>query len=138
MTDRASSISFLPVSATFDYRGAPEDAGSFLALLGYPLLIEPTARLRGLREDPWPVRWGLILTAVVVLTVLVIIPVVHVFSAALASGNHAGAVAYAARRLGVRAVVFMPEHAPTVKIAAESSSRGSRSGRRSPAPTFST
>jgi len=37
---------------------------------------------------------------------------------AYSSGNHAGAVAYAARVLGAPAVVFMPEHAPAVKIAA--------------------
>ena len=37
---------------------------------------------------------------------------------AYSSGNHAGAVAYAARRLGVPAVVFMPEHAAAVKMAA--------------------
>ena len=33
------------------------------------------------------------------------------------SGNHGQAVAYAARRLGVRAVVVMPETAPAVKVA---------------------
>jgi threonine dehydratase len=33
------------------------------------------------------------------------------------SGNHGQAVAYAARRLGIRAVVVMPETAPPVKVA---------------------
>ena len=32
------------------------------------------------------------------------------------SGNHGQAVAYAARRLGIRAVVVMPERAPAVKV----------------------
>jgi len=32
------------------------------------------------------------------------------------SGNHGQAVAYAARRLGCRAVVVMPDHAPRVKV----------------------
>jgi threo-3-hydroxy-L-aspartate ammonia-lyase len=34
------------------------------------------------------------------------------------SGNHAQAVAYAARRLGVKAVIVMPENAPAVKLEA--------------------
>ena len=34
------------------------------------------------------------------------------------SGNHAAAIALAAKLLGTRAVVFMPEHAPAVKLAA--------------------
>jgi threonine dehydratase len=34
------------------------------------------------------------------------------------SGNHAGAVAYAAARLGVRAVLVIPANAPEVKVAA--------------------
>jgi sulfate transport system permease protein len=37
-------------------------------------------------RDPWPVRWGLTLAAVAVLTILVIVPVVHVFAQALAGG----------------------------------------------------
>src|SRR5215470_5609368 len=32
------------------------------------------------------------------------------------SGNHAQAVAYAAQRLGVKAVIVMPENAPAVKL----------------------
>ena len=32
------------------------------------------------------------------------------------SGNHGQAVAYAAARLGIRAVVVMPEHAPAIKV----------------------
>jgi threonine dehydratase len=32
------------------------------------------------------------------------------------SGNHGQAVAFAARRLGIRAVVVMPERAPTIKV----------------------
>jgi len=32
------------------------------------------------------------------------------------SGNHAQAVAYAAQRLGVKAVIVMPENAPTIKL----------------------
>jgi sulfate transport system permease protein len=38
------------------------------------------------RRDPWPVRWGLTLAAVAVVTVLVIVPLVHVFYQALANG----------------------------------------------------
>jgi sulfate transport system permease protein len=38
------------------------------------------------RRDPWPVRWGLTLAAVAIVTVLVIVPVVHVFYQALAHG----------------------------------------------------
>jgi sulfate/thiosulfate transport system permease protein len=38
------------------------------------------------RHDPWPVRWGLTLAAVAVLTVLVIVPVVNVFYQALGHG----------------------------------------------------
>ena len=38
------------------------------------------------REDPWLVRWGLTLLALAVITVLVIVPVVHVFAQALADG----------------------------------------------------
>jgi threonine dehydratase len=34
------------------------------------------------------------------------------------SGNHGRAVAYVARQLGLRAVVFLSEHAPAVKVAA--------------------
>jgi sulfate transport system permease protein len=37
-------------------------------------------------RDPWPVRWGLTLAAVAILGVLVVVPVVHVFSQALAGG----------------------------------------------------
>ena len=37
---------------------------------------------------------------------------------AYSSGNHAQGVAYAARRLGIRAVIVMPSNAPAVKIAA--------------------
>jgi sulfate transport system permease protein len=37
-------------------------------------------------RDPWPVRWGLTLAAVLVLTVLVIVPVVNVFYQALGRG----------------------------------------------------
>jgi sulfate transport system permease protein len=37
-------------------------------------------------QDPWFVRWGLILAAVVVLGVLVIVPVINVFYEALAHG----------------------------------------------------
>ncbi|MDQ3107188.1 MAG: pyridoxal-phosphate dependent enzyme, partial [Actinomycetota bacterium] len=37
---------------------------------------------------------------------------------AFSSGNHAGAVAYAARLLGVPAVILMPEDAPAAKVAA--------------------
>ena len=32
------------------------------------------------------------------------------------SGNHAQAVAYAAHRLGIKAVIVMPENAPAVKL----------------------
>jgi len=38
------------------------------------------------REDPWIVRWSLTLFALGVITVLVIVPVVHVFAQALADG----------------------------------------------------
>jgi len=38
------------------------------------------------RRDPWPVRWGLTLAALTVLTVLVIVPVVNVFYQALGRG----------------------------------------------------
>jgi sulfate transport system permease protein len=38
------------------------------------------------REDPWLVRWGLTLVALGAITVLVIVPVVHVFAQALANG----------------------------------------------------
>ncbi len=38
------------------------------------------------RNDPWPVRWGLTLLAVAVVTVLVLVPVAHVFCQALARG----------------------------------------------------
>jgi sulfate transport system permease protein len=38
------------------------------------------------RRDPWPVRWGLTLLAVAVVTVLVIVPLVNVFAQALAHG----------------------------------------------------
>jgi sulfate/thiosulfate transport system permease protein len=38
------------------------------------------------RHDPWVVRWGLTLAAILVLTVLVIVPVVNVFSQALGRG----------------------------------------------------
>jgi sulfate/thiosulfate transport system permease protein len=41
---------------------------------------------RHVRQDPWPVRWGLTLAAVAVVGVLVVIPVVHVFYHALADG----------------------------------------------------
>ena len=37
---------------------------------------------------------------------------------AFSSGNHAGAVAYAARLLGVPAVILMPDDAPAAKVAA--------------------
>ncbi|HEY7159548.1 MAG TPA: sulfate ABC transporter permease subunit CysW, partial [Gemmataceae bacterium] len=37
-------------------------------------------------RDPWPVRWGLTLAAVLVLTVLVIVPVANVFCQALSRG----------------------------------------------------
>ncbi len=37
---------------------------------------------------------------------------------AFSSGNHAGAVAYAARLLGIPAVILMPEDAPAAKVAA--------------------
>ncbi len=43
-------------------------------------------RTRPAARDPCPVRWGLTLAAVAVLTVLVIVPVVHVFWQALARG----------------------------------------------------
>ena len=39
-----------------------------------------------IREDPWIVRWSLTLFALGVITVLVIVPVVHVFAQALADG----------------------------------------------------
>ena len=39
-----------------------------------------------LRQDPWPVRWGLTLAAVGIVGLLVVVPVVHVFSQALADG----------------------------------------------------
>jgi sulfate transport system permease protein len=42
-------------------------------------------RQRG-QEDPWLVRWGLIVAAIAVLTLLVIVPVVNVFAQALADG----------------------------------------------------
>ncbi len=38
------------------------------------------------KDDPWPVRWGLIFAAVAVLTVLVIVPVVNVFYQAFGRG----------------------------------------------------
>jgi sulfate transport system permease protein len=38
------------------------------------------------RGDPWPVRWGLTLAALAVLTVLVLVPVVNVFYQALERG----------------------------------------------------
>lgn len=38
--------------------------------------------------------------------------------AAFSSGNHAGAVALAARLLGIRAVILMPQDAPAAKLAA--------------------
>jgi sulfate transport system permease protein len=41
---------------------------------------------RRAQEDPWPVRWGLTLAAVAVVTVLVVVPVANVFSQALANG----------------------------------------------------
>jgi sulfate transport system permease protein len=41
---------------------------------------------RGKRQDPWWVRWGLILAALAILTVLVVLPVVNVFYQALAQG----------------------------------------------------
>lgn len=37
-------------------------------------------------DDPWLVRWGLTLAAVGVITILIIVPVVHVFAQALARG----------------------------------------------------
>jgi sulfate transport system permease protein len=40
------------------------------------------------RRDPWYVRWGLTTLAILVLTVLVIIPVINVFYNALAAGVH--------------------------------------------------
>jgi sulfate transport system permease protein len=45
--------------------------------------------LRRTRQDPWYVRWTLTALAVVVLTVLVIVPIVSVFAEALAGGLRA-------------------------------------------------
>jgi sulfate transport system permease protein len=45
-----------------------------------------SATLRRGQRDPWLVRWTLTLTALAVLTVLVIVPVVNVFVQAFASG----------------------------------------------------
>jgi sulfate/thiosulfate transport system permease protein len=47
---------------------------------------EPPPRPRAAREDPWPVRWGLTALAVGVVTVLIVVPVVHVFTQALSGG----------------------------------------------------
>jgi sulfate transport system permease protein len=38
------------------------------------------------RHDPWPVRWGLIIAAAIVVGVLVVVPVVGVFAQALGGG----------------------------------------------------
>jgi sulfate transport system permease protein len=38
------------------------------------------------RQDPWPVRWGLTLLALVVVSVLILVPVANVFCQALAHG----------------------------------------------------
>src|SRR5207237_1259625 len=50
---------------------------------GKELFMTPPRRNQ---QDPWWVRWTLTLLAVAVLTVLVILPVVHVFVSALAHG----------------------------------------------------
>jgi sulfate/thiosulfate transport system permease protein len=47
---------------------------------------EQPARPRRLHEDPWLVRWVLTLAAVGVMTLLVVVPVVHVFAQALSKG----------------------------------------------------
>ncbi len=51
-----------------------------------PAETHANAARRAAARDPWPVRWGLILAAVAVLGVLVVVPVVHVFTQALAGG----------------------------------------------------
>lgn len=43
-------------------------------------------RQRLIRQDPWPVRWGLTLLAVAVVLLLVVVPVLSVFAGALAQG----------------------------------------------------
>lgn len=51
-----------------------------------PALTAPSPRARGTQEDHPLVRWVLTLAAVAVISILVIIPVVHVFAQALAKG----------------------------------------------------
>jgi sulfate transport system permease protein len=46
----------------------------------------PTGQPRRAQQDPWPVRWGLTLAAVFVVAIFVIVPVVNVFTEALANG----------------------------------------------------
>jgi sulfate transport system permease protein len=45
-----------------------------------------SARQRRIRQDPWPVRWGLILLAVAIVALLIVVPVINVFAGALAHG----------------------------------------------------
>lgn len=47
--------------------------------------VNPRGRVAA-QQDPFLVRWGLILSAVAVITVLIVIPVVHVFYQALVNG----------------------------------------------------
>jgi sulfate/thiosulfate transport system permease protein len=49
-----------------------------------PAAARPSAR--GGAAEPWPIRWALILTAVSVVGVLIVLPVVYVFYRALAGG----------------------------------------------------
>jgi sulfate transport system permease protein len=46
----------------------------------------PPQRVSSTRRDPWVVQWGLTLTAVAVIVVLIVIPVVSVFYQAFADG----------------------------------------------------
>lgn len=41
---------------------------------------------QAIHADPWPIRWGLTLLSVAVVGVLVVVPLIHVFAAALAGG----------------------------------------------------